>query len=122
MLIFFRWSKQHVAGTLLIARYIKLLKDFGQHWIPFKVIASATPSKEELTKIEDGALRDGLIRVMDLSRGEIEKVLADCDITPAKVFFDIPEIVELKWSERIQVVGRDDSPYEALARKLCDSI
>jgi MinD-like ATPase involved in chromosome partitioning or flagellar assembly len=122
MLIFFRWSRQHVEGTLLIARYIKLLKDYGQNWIPFKVVASATPSQEELTKIENEALRSGLIRVITESQKKIEEALEACDIIPAKIFFDIPEILELKWRERIQVFERDDSPYEALALKLCNSI
>ena len=48
MLIFFRWSTQHVQGTLRIARYFGMLKDFGQRAVPFKLVASATPTSSEL--------------------------------------------------------------------------
>lgn len=118
MLIFFRWSSQHVEGTLRIARYMKRLKDYKQRSIPFKVIASASPSKNEIEQLNDDELRNTLMRFHEDARNRIRQTLTECEVDPADIFYDIPEILELKWRESILVFARVDSHYERLARKL----
>ena len=120
MVVFFRWSKQHVEGTLRLVKFMSRLKEFDQSWVPFKLVASATPSAQELESIPDGDSRKKLLQLKDSTQSKIEQTLADCRATPDLVFHEIPEMLELKWRESITVFGDDDSPYEVLARKLTE--
>lgn len=118
MLVFFRWSTQHVEGTLRLVRFMSRLKEFDQSWVPFKLIASASPSQDELKSVADPDLRRDLMRIKANTQAKIETVLTRCEVLPTTVFHEIPELPELKWRETITVFGSDDSPYEELARKL----
>jgi MinD-like ATPase involved in chromosome partitioning or flagellar assembly len=120
MLVFFRWSTQHVEGTLRLVRFMSRLKEFDQSWVPFKLVASASPSQHELEGLADGALRDFLSKNKSKTQTRIEEALTECQVTPTTIFHEIPEMLELKWRERITVFGRDDSPYEDLARRLIE--
>lgn len=116
MLMFFRWSTQHVEGTLRMIRFMNRLRQFDQSWVPFKLVASASPSREELERLADGDLRDDLIKIKQNTRAKIEQLLTELEITPATVYHEIPELLELKWRETITVFRNDDTPYEGLAR------
>jgi MinD-like ATPase involved in chromosome partitioning or flagellar assembly len=121
MLVFFRWSKQHVEGTLRLVRFMSRLKEFDQSWVPFKLVASASPSQRELDALPDDDLRKQLMSIKNNTQLRIEKELTECQVSPTTIFHEIPEMLELKWRETITVFGDDDSPYEALARKLLES-
>jgi MinD-like ATPase involved in chromosome partitioning or flagellar assembly len=118
MLIFFRWSTQHVQGTLKMAKYFAMLKEYKQRFLPFKLVASASPGAHELETLEDDR-RDMLARLKDETRAKIEQVLADCEVFPKTIFHDIPEMISLKWKETVTVfsVG-NTTEYESLAAKL----
>lgn len=120
MLIFFRWSTQHVQGTLRIARYFGMLKDFSQRAVPFKLVASATPTSSELNAL-DPKTRENLIALRDETRSKIEQALRECQVTPAQIFHDIPEMIDLKWKERVTVFSPEQvTEFETLASKLVD--
>ena len=120
MLIFFRWSTQHVQGTLRIARYFGMLKDFGQSAVPFKLVSSATPTSSELDVL-DPQTRDKLIALRDETRSKIEQALRECQVTPSQIFHDIPEMIDLKWKERVAVFSPEQvTEFEKLALKLVD--
>ncbi len=119
MLVFFRWSTQHVEGTLRLVRFMSRLKEFDQSWVPFKLVASASPNQDELQAMHDSDTRKAqLLRVKNNVQARIEKALQECQVEPATIFHEIPENLELKWRETITVFGDDDSPYEQLAAKL----
>lgn len=119
MLVFFRWSTQHVEGTLRLVRFMSRLKEFDQSWVPFKLVASASPSQTELEGMPDtDPSKATLLRVRTTTEAKIEKALIECQITPTTIFHEIPELLELKWRETITVFGSDDSPYEVLARMI----
>jgi MinD-like ATPase involved in chromosome partitioning or flagellar assembly len=118
MLVFFRWSTQHVEGTLRLIRFLSRLKEFDQSWVPFKLIASASPSQNELEAMPDNDSRKtSLLRIKNNTKARIEKELSECAVSPDMIFHEIPENLELKWRETITVFASDDSPYEELARK-----
>ena len=118
MLVFFRWSTQHVEGTLRLVRFMSRLKEFDQSWVPFKLVATASPSHRELESLSDSELRQTLLRIKNRTQSRIEKVLTEYEGSPATVFHEIPEMLELRWRETITVFGSDDSPFEVLARKV----
>ena len=121
MLIFFRWSTQHVEGTMKMARLMRLLKDYDQSSMPFRLIASVAPRDSELESLADEKLRNRLSQIRQSAEAKIVQTLQDCEVTPATVFHEIPEMLELKWRETVIVFGEKVSPYEALARKLLDA-
>jgi MinD-like ATPase involved in chromosome partitioning or flagellar assembly len=121
MLVFFRWSKQHVEGTLRLVRFMSRLKEFDQSWVPFKLVASASPSQHELERLTDEDLRKQLSSIKNNTQVRIEDALQECQVTPTTIYHEIPEMLELKWRETITVFGDNDSPYEVLARKLLES-
>jgi MinD-like ATPase involved in chromosome partitioning or flagellar assembly len=120
MVMFFRWSKQHVAGTLRMAEYMKRLRKYGDSK-PFRLVASACPKKGEIDDIADEKLRDALAMVREETLERIRAILVECDANPPDVFFEIPESTEMKWRESVVVFRSNDSDYEALARKLLDA-
>lgn len=118
MLIFFRWSKQHVEGTLRMVGYLKLLKQKYGKDMPFKLVASASPGERELNEIPDDALREALLGIRTTTKTRIEQTLTDCEVVPPEIFGELPEMVELKWRETLTVFGANESPYETLAQRL----
>jgi hypothetical protein len=118
MLMFFRWSAQHVEGTIRMAKLMKLLKDYDQSSTPFKLIACASPQMDELRSLEDETLREGLTQIRKNTVSRIEETLRECGQTPSSVFHEIPELLRLKWRETIIVFGDEVTPYETLAVKL----
>lgn len=119
MLVFFRWSRQHVEGTLRLVRFMSRLKEFDQSWVPFKLVASASPKNAEIEALpDDDPLKDQLSRIKKNTKARIEEALAKCQVSPTTIFHEIPENLELKWRESITVFAGDDSPYEELARLL----
>ena len=117
MLIFFRWSRQHVEGTLRMVRYMKRLKQYGKA-IPFKLVVSASPGQQEIEALPNDALREVLLQIKAETQNRIERTLVEYEASPPEIFEEIPELVELKWKETVTVFGPQESPYEALAKKL----
>jgi MinD-like ATPase involved in chromosome partitioning or flagellar assembly len=118
LLVFFRWSRQHVEGTLRLVRIMSRMNEINPTPLPFKLIASASPSERELESIPDADTRDKLLLIKDKTRKRIEETLREYSVKPATIFHEIPEMIELKWRETITVFRDDASPYESLARKL----
>jgi MinD-like ATPase involved in chromosome partitioning or flagellar assembly len=119
MVIFFRWSKQHVAGTLKTAEYLKGLRRMSPKLSrPFVLVASASPGQQEIDAVTDERLRADLTLIKEDTQAVIRKKLAECEATPGDVFFEIPELLEMKWRESLVVFANDDTPYEKLAEKL----
>jgi len=119
MLIFFRWTRQHVEGTLQVVRYQKRLEEFNRA-IPYNLVASASPDQEEISRIPDETERAVLLSVKEQIREKIERTLEQNEATFPHIFEEIPELVRLKWQESITVFDQDESPYERLAQKLLD--
>ena len=119
MVIFFRWSKQHVAGTLKMVEYMKLLRRMEQSK-PFLLVASACPSPKEIAAVPDLDLRSALERVKGGTQDKIQAILSTSNFEPAVVFHEILESTELKWQESIVVFRDGTSDYEELAQKLLD--
>jgi hypothetical protein len=94
------------------------LKEFEQSWVPFRLVASASPGSEEIEGLSDHELRDDLLKIKNNTQARIEKTLEECQATPATIFHEIPEMLELKWRETITVFANDDSPYERLAQMI----
>jgi MinD-like ATPase involved in chromosome partitioning or flagellar assembly len=118
MLMFFRWSTQHVEGTLSAVRHFRLLKEYDQRWIPYMLIASAVPTEEELKTLVDPDLRGKLIDAKELTRARIEHALTDAGAVPATIFHEIPEMVQMKWREQVDVFSGTSTAYDELAEKL----
>lgn len=121
ILVFFRFSVQHVQGTLHMIKYMGLFKEFDQHYIPFRVIASAVPGDPELETVEDPNLRLQLGRTKEDARNGITKLLERYDMTPSEVFYEIPEMVQMKWRETLVVFGEGVSEYQKMIEKYLQS-
>jgi len=88
--------------------------------VPFRLVASATPSDRELDGLS-AADRDMFLKLREDTRTRIDQTLARYHTTPPHIFHDIPEIVWLKWKETITVFSPDQvSEYEKLAQKLIE--
>ena len=122
MLMFFRWTRQHVQGTLRVIHMLRLLEDYQERAPPYRLIASAVPTDDELGRLEDEALRNNLRYVKGLYLDLLRETLAEVGANPADVFHEIPELLEMKWQENIIVFDTDDSAYESLARKLVPQV
>lgn len=120
MYMFFRWSTQHVEGTILMAQYMKLLKEFGKSSISFQVVASATPSENELDALDPDS-RQSFVKLRKHIRDRIEAELEECMIDPPKIFHDIPEMIALKWRETVVVFSEQSTEYEVLAQKILNN-
>jgi MinD-like ATPase involved in chromosome partitioning or flagellar assembly len=121
MLIFFRWSVQHVEGTLHMIKYMGMLKEFEQRYVPFKLVSSAVPDHRELESLTDVPLRDSLVRTRKEAERRIHNLLEKTLFEPNEIFHSIPEMVEMKWRETVSIFGENGAPYDDLARKLFSS-
>jgi MinD-like ATPase involved in chromosome partitioning or flagellar assembly len=120
MLMFFRWSRQHVEGTLQMVRFLHDIKRFSDRTFPCKLVASASPATSELEGVAGGLQRE-LVDLRERTRERINTALREADMEPGEIFYDIPEMKDLKWSEGIRVLDDDTSPFEALAVKLLEA-
>ena len=122
MLIFFRWSTQHVEGTIKVAKLMKMMREFQTgRPIPFKLVASAVPEIEDIKK-EPESISAPLLQRIGETHEKISKTLKDCQANPAEVFHKIDEKLALKWREKVIVFEQEDSDYEQLAKKLIASL
>ncbi len=117
MVIFFRWSKQHVAGTLRMAAYMKRLREYGEPK-PFRLVASARPKQAEIDQVPDEAMREALSKVRDVNLVKIRAILTECQADPPDIFHEIFESTEMKLQESVVVFREGVSDYEELARML----
>jgi len=120
MYMFFRWSTQHVEGTILMAQYMRALREFGRTASSFQLVASATPGESELESLDERG-RQGLIELRDHTRKRIEAELRECMVEPPEIFQDIPEMVVLKWRESVIVFSQEGTAYEKMAEKILNS-
>jgi len=119
MVIFFRWSRQHVAGTVKAADYLKRLARMGPELSrPYVVVASASPRQQEIDTLEDDGLRKELTLVKGLAKDTIRAKLTEAGVTPNDIFFEIPEILPMKWRESVVVFEEEVTPYDELAARL----
>jgi MinD-like ATPase involved in chromosome partitioning or flagellar assembly len=121
MVIFFRWSKQHVAGTLKVAEYLKSLRRI-RRFRPFRLVASACPDQQDFEDVKNERLRNDLSWIKEDTEERICAKLKECEIDPPEVFYEIPEFLEMKWRESVIVFRDDNSAYERLARRLIDAM
>ena len=97
-----------------------VFKEFGQRYIPFRVVASAVPYPAELEAVADTNLRESLKRTQSEARTRIEALLAKYRVAPSAVFHEIPEMVVMKWKEGVSVFGAGVTPYQTMAAKLLE--
>ena len=114
IIVLFRWSDQHIEGTIRFIRLIEMMKEMGETSRPYKLVASAVPGEEELEKLDDRVLA----RNLEAAKEENQKLLIDELGEEGNLFYEIPEIIELKWHESVIVFDRENTPYEEVARKL----
>jgi MinD-like ATPase involved in chromosome partitioning or flagellar assembly len=115
MMIFFRWSRQHLEGTLRIINLMKKMKELDQDvWRPLKLVASAVPREEDLENLNDKVLVNALRGAKNKSLKKLKKELGE----QGELFAEIPEIIELKWQESVIVFDREDTSYELIAKKM----
>ncbi len=101
VLVFFRWTRQHVRGT---AECITELLSTGLcSNRALHTIATSVPSDEELKGISDMIL----MRSLAVSRSEYEDILRDVGDAGAIPVVQIPEYIPFKWSERVVVFDTD---------------
>ncbi len=117
MMIFFRWSRQHLEGTLKVLKLMMKMEEMGQGiWRPFKLVASAVPGEEDLEKLDDEVLVSALKGAKNESLKKLNEVLKE----KGQIFAEIPEIVELKWQESVIVFDRENTSYDRIAKKIVD--
>ena len=115
MMIFFRWSRQHLEGTLRLLKLMMKMEEIGQGiWKPFKLVASAVPNEKDLENLHDEVLISALKGVKNESIAKLKDELNE----KGEVFAEIPEIIELKWQESVIVFGRDNTCYDKIAEQL----
>jgi MinD-like ATPase involved in chromosome partitioning or flagellar assembly len=118
MMIFFRWSRQHLEGTLRLLKLMMKMEEMQQGiWRPFKLVASAVPKEEDLEKLHDEVLIMALKGAKNEAKTKLKEELKD----KGELFAEVPEIVELKWQESIIVFDRENTSYEKIAKKMLDS-
>jgi MinD-like ATPase involved in chromosome partitioning or flagellar assembly len=117
MLMFFRWSRQHVEGTLQMVHWLSEIRRFGERSFPCKLVASASPAPSDLDGLPEG-LQHELVELRNNTRNRINEALREAEMEPGEIFFDIPEMRDLKWSEGVMVLENKNSPFEALAAQL----
>ncbi|SRR5581483_2807811 len=116
LLIFFRWSRQHVAGTLRMVQYLNNLRRVNRYR-PYRLIASAAPDLQQ-TYFSDQNLRSELVQFKNETEAQISERLKKLGMNPPEIFFEIKELPEMKIREAVIVFRDENSPYEDLATKL----
>jgi MinD-like ATPase involved in chromosome partitioning or flagellar assembly len=112
--IFFRWSKQHIEGTIRTVNLIRAMKGMEDGiFHPFKLVPSAVPGVEELNKL--GQLQSQLLQGVRIQN--LNKLQERCG-EDGELLNEIPEITALKWQESVIVFNQNDTPYEKLANKI----
>lgn len=118
LMMFFRWSLQHLEGTLRVIKLLDIMKDVKDEkegiWRPYRLVASAAPSEGDLESLDNKVLSRALkgVKVKGLKRLQEESG------ETIESTFEIPEIIELKWQEAVIVFNRDDTSFEELAKSM----
>ena len=93
LIIFFKWSRQHLEGTIRVIKLMEVMKDVeGGIWRPYNLVASAVPGEKDLGNLEDQVLA----RALKGAKIESQKKLSDESGNKINHIFEIPEIIELK--------------------------
>ena len=104
VLVFFRYSTQHVEGA---RRAIKLIKTIYDEDVSVQAIASGVPQLEAESDYSSTAkkIKEERRRIIEVDTSE-------------NIAFEIPEIPEFKWKERVITLSNDNTAYEEIARSL----
>lgn len=118
LLIFFRWTRQHLEGTIKVGSLIDTMQDMGEtpRLKDFKLIASAAPREEDLKQLDNTVLAGALAKVKQDSISRLADELDEA----GELFYEIPEMIELKWRERILSLNQKNTPYEVIAKRLIE--
>lgn len=101
VLVFFRWTRQHVLGTAeCISELISTDKGETRS---LNTVATSVPSNDELDQISDMVLMKSLM----VSRNEYEQILQGVGQNGALPVAQISEYIPFKWSERVVVFDTD---------------
>jgi len=101
VLVFFRWTRQHVLGT---AECVSELLQTDRSGIrSLRTVATSVPRDDELEIISDMVLMKSLM----ISRSEYEQILQGVGDDGALPVAQIPEYIPFKWSERVVVFDTD---------------
>jgi len=118
LLVFFRWTRQHLEGTIKIGTLLEVMNEMGgtPNLQSFKLIASIVPNEEELRVLKNKELANALLQIKKESKVLLEEELDEA----GELFYEIPEVLELKWRERILVASKGNTPYDVIAKSLME--
>lgn len=115
LLVFFRWTSQHIEGTIRLLTLLERLGEFDPDLKrDYRLVASASPSSEDLDRLENPALARALRALKRKQENRLTKRFEKA----GGLFHEIPEIMELKWKDSIYVRDGLDTEFDQLARKL----
>jgi len=99
LLVFLRWSRQHLYGTVKIAQFLKYLVEGRNLDIDYEFVANCVP------EVDSGDRAEFL--------DEIRTYLEECIEQP--LFCTLPENTEMKWDERLIVLEDDPESADLIA-------
>ncbi len=115
LLVFFRWTSQHVEGTIRFLNLLERLGNFDNELKrDYRLVASASPRPEDLDSLGDDALAGALRALKNKNEQLLE---AECQ-GDGPLLHEIPEIMELKWRDSIYVREGEETEFDQLAKKL----
>lgn len=100
VLVFFRWSRQHLNGTVIVSEFFKRLEDRGRD-IEHEFIANSVPYS-----LFKGKRKHEFEQITKYLEEVVEK----------EIFAALPENDELKWNERILIFDEDPDNKEIIEK------
>lgn len=142
VLLFFRWSTQHVEGTRIVMSY---LNDCIQAGVltprTYEIVASAVPSEASIAAEGNPdlvsevriykRLQEHVLDQLLSQRNEREKELYESDAQFHRyvertwidtVRYEVPEYVRMKFIEQLAVLVELDTEYETIARDIMSGL
>ncbi len=124
VLLFFRWTRQHVEGTRGLLESIRSMQRdrSSAYWAKFynkklKLVATSVADRQEISGIQNESLRT---RIQLQQEATMSRLLAAAKgLDP---LFEIPEDVIMKWGEQVIVSQIRQTRYEELAGLINDEI
>jgi len=115
IMIFFRWTRQHLEGTRRVVNLIEVMRGVRDGiYRPYQLVASAAPDESELANLDNEVLARALRGAKQSCRSQLEEEFGE----NAKNLLEVPEIIELKWQESVIVFDRQYTAYEDVARRM----
>ena len=117
ILLFFKWSKQHLAGTLFAYKWLNTFKDNPK--TNFKAEILLVPSG--IPEIDHDSSESTYLTGIQLAAQE--KLLNETGIKPKELYnFEIKDNPLLRWNEKIIVFEQPNSNYENIAKYLDENL